>query len=71
MTIGPYNPEEVRVVHIRNTLDLTRLTVSRGCLGALADRPDIFMESPASVMTFDDSGDLLLSAWSWGPETTQ
>jgi hypothetical protein len=59
MTIGPYNPEAVRVVHIRNTLDLTRLTVSRGCLGALADRPDIFMESPASVMTFDDSGDLV------------
>jgi len=59
MTIGPYNPEEVRVVHIRNTLDLTGLTVSRGCLGALADRPDILVESLASVMTFDDSGDLI------------
>jgi len=58
MTIGPYNPEDVRIVHIKNTLELTHLTVSRGCLGALKGRP-ILMESPSSVMAFDDSGDLL------------
>lgn len=57
MTIGPYNAKEVRIVHIKNTLALTHLTVSRGCLGALKDRP-ILMESPASDMVFDDSGDL-------------
>jgi len=58
MTIGHYTLEDVRIVHIKNTLELTHLTVSRGCLGGLKGRP-ILMESTSSVMAFDDSGDLL------------
>jgi hypothetical protein len=59
MTIGPYIPEEVRIVHIKNTLELTCLAVSRGCLGALTDTPGIEIDPVAAAMAFDDFGDLM------------
>jgi hypothetical protein len=59
MTIGPFIPEEVCIVHIKNTLELTCLAVSQGCLGRLKDRPGIHIAPIPSAMAFDRSGNLL------------
>ncbi len=59
MTIGSYTLEDVRIVHIANTLDLKHLRVSKGCLPNLENNPGIMIEPGASVMAFDESGDLI------------
>jgi hypothetical protein len=59
MTIRPYTLEDLRIVRIKNTLELSHLIVSKGCLSHLKDKPDIAIESVASAMTFDAFGSLL------------
>ncbi len=59
MTIGPYTPENVRIVHIKNTLHLDHMRVSVGCLADLASRPNISLVSGPLPMAFDASGALL------------
>ncbi len=59
MTIGPYTPANVRIVHIKNTLELTHLSVSKGCLGELKRNPLIDLGPMGSAMGFDHNGDLL------------
>jgi hypothetical protein len=59
MTIGPYTPEDVRIVHIKNTLQLNYLGVSEGCLADLATQPNISLLTGPLPMAFDASGALL------------
>ncbi|MDY0221640.1 MAG: DUF362 domain-containing protein [Desulfobacterium sp.] len=59
MTIGPYTPEEVRIVHIKNTLNLTHLKVSTGCLPLLKSNKEITITSEPVPMLFNDFGTLL------------
>jgi hypothetical protein len=48
LTIRPYTLEDLRVVHIKNTRDITRMLVSRGCLPDLEKQPGISIISDAS-----------------------
>lgn len=59
MTIGPYTPEDVRIVHIKNTLHLDYMGVSEGCLPDLSNHPDITLISGPAPMAFDASGILV------------
>ena len=58
LTVRPYTMEDLRVVHIKNTRDITRMLVSRGCLPDLEKQPGISIISDASTMTFDKTGQL-------------
>ncbi|MGM0395316.1 MAG: DUF362 domain-containing protein, partial [Thermodesulfobacteriota bacterium] len=56
MTLGPYTLDDLKVVHIKNTRDLTQMLVSKGCLPELAGRKDICIVSAGSPMGFDEAG---------------
>ncbi|MDZ7666258.1 MAG: lactate racemase domain-containing protein [Desulfotignum sp.] len=56
MTLRPYTMDDLKVVHIKNTRDLTRMCVSRGCLPELTVRKDISIVSGGSPMGFDTAG---------------
>ena len=58
-TLRPYSLEEIRIVHIKNTLELTSLMVSRGCLDSLEGKPDQIIGEDAMELEFDSSGDLI------------
>lgn len=58
MTLRAYTPEDLKVVHIKNTRDLAQMLVSKGCLPELAGREDICMVSAGSPMAFDRAGHL-------------
>lgn len=57
-TIRPYTLEDLRIVHIKNTLDLSRLNVSKGCLQALKGNPAIHIDPRFYRMRFDALGNL-------------
>jgi hypothetical protein len=59
MTIRPYTLDDVRIVHIQNTLELTLLLVSKGCLPELAHKPGIQIEKDDVDLVFDKNGNLL------------
>lgn len=63
MTIGPYNREKVRIIHIANTLELDRMMVSKGSLPYLAHNPCIVIQPRAFSMAFDGSGELVQHPW--------
>ena len=58
MSNRPYTLEDVRIMHIENTLALNTMTVSAGCLPELADRPDIVIEPDAFPLAFAGNGAL-------------
>ena len=58
MTLRPYTPEDLKVVHIKNTRDLASMRVSKGCLPELETRENIRIVSAGSPMVFDDTGQL-------------
>jgi len=58
-TLRPYNLEDIRMVHIKNTLELTTLMVSRGCLDSLEGKPDQIIGDGEMELEFDSSGDLI------------
>lgn len=58
MTLRSYTLDDLKVVHIRNTRDLARMMVSKGCLPELVGRKDICIVSTGSPMTFDVNGQL-------------
>ena len=58
MTLRPYTPEDLKVVHIKNTRDLASMRVSKGCLPELETRENIRIVSAGSPMVFDDTGKL-------------
>ncbi len=63
MTIGSYNRETVRIIHIANTLELERMMVSQGSLSCLAQNPRIIVQSRPFAMAFDGSGEILQHPW--------
>lgn len=56
-TLRPYTQNDLRLVHIRNTLAVERLVVSQGCLTALPD--DVIIGGEALSLRFDARGHLL------------
>lgn len=59
VTIRPYNLADVRIVHIRNTLDLTSLRVSPGCLEDLRTNPAVTISEEETELSFDAAGNLV------------
>ena len=45
MTLRPYSMDDLRIVHIKNTLELTHLLVSQGCAPQLKANPNLHFES--------------------------
>ena len=59
MTLRPHTLQDVSIVYIQNTLELSRLMVSQGCLPNLEGRPDLHIESESLELAFDSSGSLI------------
>ena len=58
-TLRPFTAEDLRLVHIRNTLEVERLVVSEGCLAALADIPGLIVGEESLVLGFDEEARLV------------
>jgi hypothetical protein len=59
MTIRPYTLNDLRIVHIKNSLELSSLMVSEGCLPELADTQSVNISSEILSMEFDQNGNLI------------
>ncbi len=59
MTIRSHTAKDVRIVRIKNTLELRHLLVSEGCLAELANKPDLEVDSGTFALEFDASGNLI------------
>lgn len=59
MTIRTHTPEDLRIVHIKNTLELSSLTVSEGCLSELTDSRNVDVSDKSLTMKFDQAGNLI------------
>ncbi len=59
MTLRPYTLADLRVVHIKNTLELTHLLISQACTPQLDDDAGVHMESKRYELEFDKNGDLI------------
>ena len=58
LTIRPYTLNDLRIVHIKNTLMLDQLVVSDGCLAEINGRAGIRLEPEALRLTFDENENL-------------
>jgi len=58
MTIRPYTLEDLRIVHIKNSLELTNLMVSEGCLPDLSKNKNADIGSENLSLKFDQNGNL-------------
>ena len=58
-TVGFVEPQNAKVLRIRDTLHLGKLLVSEAYEKELARRDDLSMLAPAADMEFDAQGDLL------------
>jgi len=58
-TIRPHAVDDLRIVQIANTSEVTRLLVSQGCLPALEEREDIEIGADSLRLEFDARGNLL------------
>jgi len=58
-TLRPYDQKDIRMVHIKNTLELTRLMVSVGCLDSLKDGINVVIDAEDRELAFDGSGNLI------------
>ena len=58
-TVRPATAAELRLVHIRNTMDLARLRVSAGCLEQLPAPPAAAIDPTPRELVFDARGDLV------------
>jgi hypothetical protein len=61
VTIRPYDLDDVRIVHIKNTLELKNLMVSPGCLQELTKNPNIRIGEEEKELDFDRCGNLFSS----------
>ncbi len=59
VTLRPYSLEDLRLVHIKNTLELDNLMVSEGCLSDLQGKTHVAIENKDLRLEFDGSGNLL------------
>jgi hypothetical protein len=57
-TIGSVKPEAVRIVHIKNTLEIAGLDISDALLDELQGRDDLKLLEDLGPLAFDESGDL-------------
>lgn len=58
-TLRPYTLDDLRLVHIRNTLAMERLEVSTGCLARLHPEADLVVAPEPEPLAFDGEGVLL------------
>lgn len=59
MTLRPYTLQDLSIVYIKNTLELTNLMVSQGCLPDLEGRPNLHIGSESLRLEFDSSDNLI------------
>jgi len=59
MTLRPYSLEDLRIVHIKNTLELNTLWASEGCLADIDGRADVEVGEERVSLSFDPSGNLI------------
>ena len=59
MTIRPYTLEDLKIVHIKNTLELGIIMVSQGCLADLEARPDVSIDRENIQLEFDSHDNLI------------
>ena len=57
-SVGLVEPENARVVHIKNTLDLGEIGLSEAYLAEAQGRDDLTVVDPLREMAFDDEGNL-------------
>jgi hypothetical protein len=57
--IPPPGPAGLRIVYVRDTLELTTAYVSEACLPHVARRPEIEIIGPPRPLTFDASGNIV------------
>lgn len=57
-TVRPFTLDDLRLVHIRNTLDLGRIEVSPGCVSQLTDAWPAEVSPEAAPLAFGDDGGL-------------
>jgi len=58
MTIRPHTMENVKIVQIKNTLDLSDILVSKGCFKDLAGKPGVLIDAEDLRLEFDAVGNL-------------
>jgi hypothetical protein len=59
VTLRPCGLDDVRIVHIKNTLELGSLLVSKGCLPDLQGKSTLTIEEKDLQVEFDGSGNLI------------
>jgi hypothetical protein len=59
MTLRPCSVDDVRIVHIKNTMDLKKLLVSQGCVAELEGKPGIEISDEYVGLQFDRKGNLI------------
>jgi hypothetical protein len=59
VTLRPCGVDDVRIVHIKNTLELGSLLVSQGCLPDLQGKSNLTIEGDDLQLEFDGSGTLI------------
>jgi hypothetical protein len=59
VTLRPYGLDDLRIVYIKNTLELASLMVSKGCLRDLQGKSNLTIEEEDLQLKFDRSGNLL------------
>ncbi len=58
-TLRPFDIKDIRIVHIKNTLELTKLMVSAGCIESFKEGVDFDIGSKDMDLLCDDSGKLI------------
>ena len=58
-TVRPATAADLRLAHIRNTMDLACLRVSAGCLEGLPAPPAVTVDPTPRALVFDARGDLV------------
>ena len=59
VTLRPYGLDELRLVYVKNTLELESLVVSEGCLSELQGKSHVTIEEKSLRLKFDGSGNLV------------
>jgi hypothetical protein len=56
MTIRPSQPDEIGIVYIKNTLELSRMMVSQAYAEQLGSNPGVVVETRGKRLEFDHEG---------------
>lgn len=59
ITLRPYTLGDLRIVHIKNTMELNTIAVSQGCVESIEKGASIDMDGEPFDMEFDGSGNLV------------